>query len=449
MQRCNLSRHRNPPGVVIPNASEGPAVWSKAAKKKQFHAAARNDEHLFRLGRVEKSFFDSTARSGVRPRMIGVTVDLVMRAPSATFTTDTARWSAVQHRSPRADGVFFYAVASTGVYCRPSCASRPARRENISFYETRDEAERAGFRPCLRCRPDLPPKPEREALLIADACGFLDRALERDGAAPHLAELAARAGLSANHFHRLFRRVAGVTPKAYASAKRQASSVEKLRRSPSVTHAIYDSGFSSTSRFYETARATLGMKPSKYRKGGEGESIWYIVCKCSLGRVLVAGTACGICAILLGEDPDTLVADLRTRFPKAAFDEPQALVRADSSTQEIAGYQRWVEQLVRLVDDPVRSAARELPLDIRGTAFQCRVWKALQSIRPGATSSYSEVAAAIGKPSATRAVANACAANKLAVAIPCHRVVATDGKPGGYRWGTDRKKRLLERESNP
>lgn len=284
--------------------------------------------------------------------------------------------------------------------------------------------------------------------MIADACGFLDRALEGDRAAPRLAELAARAGLSPHYFHRLFRRVAGVTPKAYASARRNAVTMEKLRNSPSVTDAIYDSGFSSTSRFYENAKAALGMKPSVYRKGGAGEAIWYIVRKCSLGRVLVAGTASGICAILLGDDAGTLMNDLRARFPKAKFELQQPVVLAISSTEQIADYQRWVEQVVRLIDDPVRSAARDLPLDIRGTAFQCRVWKALQAIRPGATTSYSEIAKAIGKPSATRAVANACAANKLAVAIPCHRVIGVDGKPGGYRWGVDRKKRLLKRESN-
>jgi AraC family transcriptional regulator of adaptative response/methylated-DNA-[protein]-cysteine methyltransferase len=353
----------------------------------------------------------------------------------ADYTTETARWSAVQGRNSRADGTFFYAVATTGVYCRPSCASRPARRENVTFYKTREEAERAGFRPCLRCRPDLAPQSEREAALIADACRFLDHAVENDAAAPSLAELAARAGLSPHYFHRLFRKVSGVTPKAYVASKRQSKVARNLQKSASVTDAIYDAGFSSSSRFYQ--KSALGMRPSIYRKGGEGESIWHAIRKCSLGHVLAAGTARGVCAILLGDDPTALATDLRTRFPKAD------LVANGDGT---AAFDRWVEQAVRLVDDPLRSAARALPLDIRGTAFQCLVWKALQAIRPGSTSSYSEVAAAIGKPSAARAVANACAANKLAVAIPCHRVIATDGKPGGYRWGVDRKKRLLERE---
>jgi AraC family transcriptional regulator of adaptative response/methylated-DNA-[protein]-cysteine methyltransferase len=359
-----------------------------------------------------------------------------MGAAIASYRTETARWSAVQRRSPRADGVFFYAVATTGVYCRPSCASRPARRENVIFYKTRKEAERAGYRPCLRCRPDLAPQSEREAALIADACLYL--AAEGHQSAPSLAELASRVSLSPYHFHRLFRRVAGVTPKAYASAIRQAKLVGKLQKSASVTEAIYDAGFPSSSRFYEASAATLGMKPSVYRRGGEGESIWHVVRKCSLGRVLVAGTAHGVCAILLGDDPAALAAGLRARFPKANL--------SDSNSDSSVTFDRWVEQAVRLVDDPLRSAARALPLDVRGTAFQCRVWKTLQAIRPGSTLSYAEVAAAIGKPRAVRAVANACAANRLAVAIPCHRVIAADGKPGGYRWGTDRKKRLLERE---
>ncbi len=366
---------------------------------------------------------------------------VVMQASLSSYATERARWNAVERRSPRADGIFFYAVASTGVYCRPSCAARRARRENVRFYETREAAERAGFRPCLRCRPDLPPRAERDAALIAEACRFLDRAAEADATIPSLAKLAERAELTPSYFHRLFRRIAGITPKAYASAHRARKLAQDLPKSVSVTDAIYAAGFPSSSRFYETAQTALGMKPAVFRQGGEGEFIEYAVRKCSLGRVLVAATARGVCAIFLGDDPASLAADLRARFPRANLTEPGA---------RAGDFSRWVEQAVRLVDDPVRSAARSLPLDIRGTAFQCRVWKALQSIRPGATSSYAEVAAAIGKPGAARAVAGACAANRLAVVIPCHRVVPAtkdaDGKTGGYRWGADRKKRLLERE---
>lgn len=372
------------------------------------------------------------------PRGLPRYIDLSFMRATASYATEAACWSAVRRRSPRADGVFYYAVASTGVYCRPSCASRPARRENVTFYKTREEAERAGFRPCLRCRPDLAPRSEREAALVAEACRFLDRAAETDEAAPRLADLAARAQLSPHHFHRLFRRVVGVTPKAYASANRQSKVAGELRKSASVTEAIYDAGFRSSSRFYETSAATLGMRPSVYRRGGEGESIRQVVRKCSLGYVLVAGTARGVCAILLGDDPAALIADLRVRFPKANL--------SGANGDSAGAFDRWVEQTVRLIDDPLRSAARALPLDIRGTAFQCRVWKALQAIRPGSTSSYAEVASAIGKPHAARAVAKACAANRLAVAIPCHRVIAASGKSGGYRWGADRKKRLLDRE---
>jgi AraC family transcriptional regulator of adaptative response/methylated-DNA-[protein]-cysteine methyltransferase len=361
-----------------------------------------------------------------------------MPANTASFATDAARWSAVRRRSPRADGVFYYAVSTTGVYCLPSCPSRPARRENVAFYGTREDAERAGFRPCRRCRPDLAPRSQREAALIADACGHIDRAAERGDVPPSLAEIASRAGFSPYHFHRLFRRIAGVTPKTYAAARRQDRVAGKLQSGASVTDAIYDAGFQSASRFYESASATLGMKPSAYRRGGEGESIWHVVRGCSLGQVLVAGTARGVCAILLGDDPPALAADLRARFPRAEI--------YGSNDESSSVNTRWVEDAVKLVDDPGCSAALALPLDIRGTAFQRRVWEALRAIRPGTTSSYSEIAAAIGEPRAARAVASACAANRLAVAIPCHRVIAADGKPGGYRWGAARKRRLLERE---
>jgi len=361
-----------------------------------------------------------------------------MPANTASFATDRARWSAVRRRSPRADGVFFYAVATTGVYCIPSCASRPARRENVAFYRTREDAERAGFRPCRRCRPDLAPRPQREAALIADACDYMERAAERGDQPPSLAELASRAGLSPYHFHRLFRRIAGVTPKSYAAARRQTRVAGKLQSGASVTDAIYDAGFQSASRFYESASETLGMKPSAYRRGGEGESIWHVVRGCSLGHVLVAGTARGVCAILLGDHPAALAAGLRARFPRAEI----CGLNDDSNSVNT----RWVEDAVKLVDHPRRSAALALPLDVRGTAFQRRVWEALRAIRAGSTSSYSEIAAAIGQPRAARAVAGACAANCLAVAIPCHRAIAANGSPGGYRWGTARKRQLLARE---
>ena len=353
------------------------------------------------------------------------------------YCTDQARWDAVQRREPAADGHFLYAVSTTGVYCRPICAARPARRDNVSFHADRDAAERAGYRPCKRCRPDLPPRAEREAALVAGACRTIERQVGAGEVTPLLGPLAAAAGLSAFHFHRLFRRVTGVTPKAYADAQRGRRVQEGLQAGVSVTAALYDAGFSSSGRFYAAADGLLGMTPSTYRAGGAGESVRYAVADCFLGKVLVAATARGICAILLGDGGDALAADLQARFPRAAL------------TQAEAGFGAIVNQVVSLVDAPAVAevdASAALPLDIRGTAFQRQVWQALQAIPAGTTRTYAEVAASLGSPRAVRAVAGACAANKLAVAVPCHRVVASDGGLGGYRWGVARKRALLDRE---
>ncbi len=346
------------------------------------------------------------------------------------FATEASRWEALRRRDPAADGAFFYSVATTGVYCRPSCAARPARPENVAFHATRAEAERAGFRPCRRCRPDLPPRAEREAALVAEAC----RAIENAEEPPALAALAEQAGLSPHHFHRLFRRIAGVTPKAYADAQRQNRVRQELAAGGPVTQAIYGAGFNSSGRFYEAADAMLGMTPSAFRAGGTGEAIRHAAGRSTLGLVLVAATTRGVCAITLGDDAAALLEDLRSRFPNAR------LLPAEE------GFAAWVEQVVALVDAPQDSPAFALPLDIQGTAFQRRVWEALRAIPPGATLSYRDVAARIGAPGAVRAVASACAANRLAVAIPCHRVVAADGTLAGYRWGVARKRRLLEQE---
>jgi len=346
------------------------------------------------------------------------------------FATPAARWEAVCRRDPAADGEFLYAVETTGVYCRPSCAARPARREHVSFHASAADAERAGFRPCKRCRPDLPPRAERDAALVAAAC----RAIEAADEPPRLAELAAQAGVSPHHFHRTFRRVAGVTPRAYAAAHRQRRVQDGLAAGAGVTDTLYAAGFGSSGRFYAAAPAMLGMTPSAYRQGGQGEAVWHAVGRCSLGYVLVAATERGVCAILLGNDPAALAADLATRFPHARLSEAAP------------DFADWVAAVVRFVDDPGRAEGLGLPLDVRGTAFQRRVWEALQQIPAGETASYGEVAARLGSPRAVRAVAAACAANKLAVAIPCHRVVARDGSLAGYRWGVERKRRLLERE---
>jgi AraC family transcriptional regulator, regulatory protein of adaptative response / methylated-DNA-[protein]-cysteine methyltransferase len=346
------------------------------------------------------------------------------------FLDEPQRRAAVRRRDPQADGEFVFAVATTGVYCRPTCASRPAKRENVSFYATPVEAEEAGYRPCKRCRPDLPPRAEREAAVIGAVCRSIEAADEE----PNLATLAREAGMSPHHFHRIFKRVTGVTPKAYASAHRQARVQANLTAGAGVTETIYASGFNSSGRFYEAVSGMLGMTPSAYRKGGAGEEICHAIGRSSLGCVLVAATRRGVSAILIGGDPAELRADLKERFPKAKFIEPSV------------AFTELVAEVIRFVDDPKHARGLALPLDIRGTTFQRRVWEELRAIPSGETVTYGEVARRIGAPHAVRAVASACGANKLAVAIPCHRVISADGSLAGYRWGVERKRRLLERE---
>lgn len=352
------------------------------------------------------------------------------KAKKSGFATDAAKLAAVRRRDPAADGQFLYSVRTTGVFCYPSCAARPARAENIAFHPTPAAAEQAGFRPCKRCQPDLPPRATRDAAMIAQACRTIEEAEEP----PRLAELAATAGVSPHHFHRIFKRIAGVTPKAYADANRQGRVQENLSTGGNVTEGLYAAGFNSSSRFYEASGDMLGMTPSAYRDGGQGEAIWHAVDRCSLGHVLVAATGRGVCAILLGDDPAALRADLAGRFPKAHLTDPEP------------DFDEWVAQVVRYVDDFAHAQGLGLPLDIRGTAFQRRVWEALRDIPAGQTASYRDVAQSIGSPKAARAVAKACGSNALAVAIPCHRVVRNDGALSGYRWGIERKRLLLERE---
>lgn len=344
------------------------------------------------------------------------------------YTTDDARWAAIVRRDRDADGQFFYSVRTTGVYCRPSCASRRARRENIAFYATTAEAEKAGFRPCKRCKPDRPPLAVQYADRIARAC----RVIERSESAPTLNELAKSARLSPYHFHRVFKAVTGVTPKAYATAHRARLTRDSLRSPASVTQAIYDSGFNSNAPFYAQSKDVLGMRPRQFRAGGADTAIRFAVGQSSLGAVLVAATDKGVCSILLGDDPEALVRDLQDRFNRAE------LIGGD------ADFERWVARVVGMVEQP--ALGLDLPLDIRGTAFQQRVWQALRKIPAGSTVSYAEMARRIGSPAAVRAVAGACAANPLAIAIPCHRVVRTDGDLSGYRWGIERKRALLDRE---
>ena len=349
--------------------------------------------------------------------------------PDRAATELDPRWAAVVARDRRADGTFYYSVETTGVYCRPSCPSRRASPKNVRFHQTTADAERAGFRPCRRCKPDQPPLEQVHAATIARICRVIETAEEP----PRLAALAERAGLSPYHFHRVFKAVTGVTPRAYAAAQRTVRVRRELEtRGKSVTEAIYDAGFSSGGRFYATSDQLLGMTPTDYRAGGADLVIRFAVGECSLGSILVAQSAKGVCAILLGDDPEGLVRDLQDRFPRAT------LVGGDTA------FESTVARVIGLVDAPARGL--DLPLDVRGTAFQHRVWQALRDIPAGSTATYTEIADRIGAPNAARAVAQACGANPLAVAIPCHRVVRTDGSLSGYRWGVDRKRRLLEKE---
>jgi AraC family transcriptional regulator of adaptative response/methylated-DNA-[protein]-cysteine methyltransferase len=345
------------------------------------------------------------------------------------YASDEARWQAVVERDAGADGRFFYSVKTTGVYCRPSCSSRLPLRRNVEFYASATEAEAAGFRPCKRCSPAGASRAEEHAAAIAKAC----RLIEGSVAIPKLDELAWAVGLSTFHFHRLFKGITGVTPKDYAKAHRTRRVRQSLNERHSVTEAIYEAGFGSSSRFYENSAQTLGMTPTSYRKGGEGTRIRFAVGECSLGSVLVAATETGVCAITLGDEPEVLLRDLQDRFPKAV------LIGGD------AEFELTVAQVIGFIEAPKTAFA--LPLDIRGTAFQQKVWKALREIPVGTTLSYSEIAERIGAPKSVRAVASACAANHIAVAIPCHRVVRNDGNLSGYRWGVERKRSLLARES--
>ena len=348
---------------------------------------------------------------------------------AAKTTELDPRWAAVVARDAQADGVFYYSVKTTGVYCRPSCAARLARPENVAFHLTREAAERAGFRPCKRCKPDQEPLAERQAGMIAAACRFIEESDE----APSLERLARQVGLSAHHFHRVFKAATGLTPKAYAAAHRGQRVRAALAHCGTVTEAIYDAGYNSNGRFYETSNQVLGMTPSDYRAGGAQTDIRFAVGECSLGSILVARSERGICAILLGDDAGVLVRDLQDRFPRAN------LIGGD------AEFERLVAQVIGFVEAP--AAGLSLPLDVRGTAFQQRVWQALRKIPAGATASYTDIAKAIGAPGSVRAVAQACGANALAVAIPCHRVVRHDGGLSGYKWGIERKRALLEREA--
>jgi len=348
------------------------------------------------------------------------------------FLADDERWQAVVKRDPRTCDEFVYGVLTTGVYCRPACASRLPNRKNVRFFETSMEAEQAGFRPCKRCRPETPERKEAHALTVLKACKRIDEA----ETPPSLKELAEGARLSSFHFQRVFKKIIGVTPKQYAMERRAGRFRDHLRKSSTITGAMYDAGFASSSRFYERATVTLGMKPSAYKNGAQDVRIRFAIAPCFLGLVLVAATAQGICAIDFGDTIEALKENLRRRFPKAEVQGSDP------------GFTAMVAKVLAVLEEPHRGRL-DLPLDVQGTAFQRRVWLALQEIPPGDTVSYTDVASRIGKPTAARAVARACASNPVAVAIPCHRVVRGNGQLGGYRWGLDRKRVLLGRERRP
>lgn len=339
------------------------------------------------------------------------------------------RWAVLQARDPAADANFVYAVKTTGVYCRPGGGSRLPRPENIEFFDSPEAAEAAGYRPSRRGPIGQAAVASRHAALIAQAC----RDIESTPGVPRLHELAERAGMSLHHFHRVFKSVTGLTPRAYASALRASQVRERLDEGASVTTAIYEAGFGSGSRFYESSSSRLGMQPRQYRAGGVNARIRFAVGQCSLGAILVAQSERGICAISIGDDAEELVRNLQDQFPRAT------LIGGD------AGFEQTVATVVGFVESP--SLGLGLPLDVRGTVFQERVWQALRDIPFGRTVTYADIARQLGVPGAVRAVANACGANRLAVAIPCHRVVRSDGSLSGYRWGVERKRQLLEREA--
>jgi AraC family transcriptional regulator of adaptative response/methylated-DNA-[protein]-cysteine methyltransferase len=337
-------------------------------------------------------------------------------------------WDAVAARDHSMDGVFYYAVLSTGIYCRPSCPSKRPRRENVVFFRARDAAERAGFRPCKRCKPEAAVA-DPNAELVEKVCRYIDT---HPGEPVTLEALSRALGISPFHLQRTFKARTGITPRAYSDSRRLDSLKAGLREGHSVTRSLYDAGYGSSSRLYERATARLGMTPLRYRKQGSGVAIHYAVAPTPIGQMLLAATERGICAVRFGDSPAMLEHELRAEYPKA----------------EIARSDRKLKDHVKALREIIRgNSTAALPLDIQATAFQRRVWEELKAIPRGATKSYSKIAADIGHPKAARAVARACATNPVAIAIPCHRVVREDGAMGGYRWGVDRKKKLLALEA--
>jgi len=346
-----------------------------------------------------------------------------------SFSTDAQRWEALVRRNPQADSAFVYAVQTTRVYCRPTCPSRLPNQKNVVFFQSGANAEKAGFRPCKRCHPHAVSPDQQQIERIARICQLIDQSEE----SLSLQKMAKIAGLSQHHFHRLFKKIVGVTPKEYANARRAKRIREELQQGTLITQAIYNAGFETSSSFYDKSMIMLGMTPTKYQQGADGIEIRFVVKPSWLGWLLIAATTQGICAINLGDTQEALIEQLQNRFPNAQFNESDAT------------FEDWIEQVIALIEMPQQGL--NLPIDIQGTAFQQRVWRALQEIPPGSTTSYAAIAQQIGNPKAVRAVARACATNQLAIVIPCHRVVGSDNSLKGYQWGCERKRALLEREA--
>jgi AraC family transcriptional regulator of adaptative response/methylated-DNA-[protein]-cysteine methyltransferase len=376
-------------------------------------------------------------------------IELMTRTSNSNFSAvqamrpDEKRWQAVQARDRSADGAFVYAVRSTGIYCRPSCASRKPRREQVEFFSLPEAAEQRGFRACLRCRPRLARLRDPRAAVVARVCREIEAQIDADGGKigdgdgreirMTLGTLSSAAGMSAHQLERAFRSVMGISPRQYADARRMRRLKSRLRKGDDVTTALYDAGFGSSSRLYERAPAQLGMTPATYRQGGAGMKIHYTIVSSPLGRLLVGATDRGISALYLGKDDRPLESSLRKEYPRAE-------IQRDRN-----GLEGWVGKILEHLRG--REPNLDLPTDVQATAFQRRVWEELRKIPYGTTRTYSQVALAIGKPTAIRAVARACATNPVSVVVPCHRVVREDGNLAGYRWGLERKRALLENES--
>jgi AraC family transcriptional regulator of adaptative response/methylated-DNA-[protein]-cysteine methyltransferase len=338
-------------------------------------------------------------------------------------------WQAVEMRDARFDGVFVYGVRSTGIYCKPSCPSRRPRRDKVELFHTREEAESAGFRACLRCKPRETAAPDPRAELVLRVCRRIE---ECEGVAPSLEELGVESGVSPHHLQRTFKSLTGITPRQYAAALRLKLFKSRIKEGVDVTAAMYDAGYGSSSRLYENASERLGMTPATYRRKGKGMNIDYTIADSHLGRILVAATQRGVCSVQLGDSDEELEAALAAEYPAANISRDETRLG------------NVVEGLLRHLEGSQPDL--RLRLDLQATAFQLRVWNELRRIPYGSTRSYAEVAEAIGQPTATRAVARACATNPVALVTPCHRVVRKGGELGGYRWGVGRKKRLLEQE---